>query len=149
MKNIFRKSALIVLAAAAMTGCIKVIEPQEGSADVNQVGSAPNAIQNYVDAVTRSICGKLYFGSSYAHDLGLPGMMLARDVTGQDIVFENSGTEWFSTWYQVGTGLGPQYLVCQLPWTCYYALIDNCNRVLQITGEDPTDADLRSGAGIA
>ena len=101
MKNIFRKSALIVLAAAAMTGCIKVIEPQEGTADVNQVGSAPNAIQNYVDAVTRSICGKLYFGSSYAHDLGLPGMMLARDVTGQDIVLENSGTEWFSTWYQV------------------------------------------------
>ena len=102
MKNIFRKSALIVLAAAAMTGCIKVIEPQEGTADVNQVGSAPNAIQNYVDAVTRSICGKLYFGSSYAYDLGLPGMMLARDVTGQDIVLENSGTEWFSTWYQVG-----------------------------------------------
>ena len=82
MKNIFRKSALIVLAAAAMTGCIKVIEPQEGTADVNQVGSAPNAIQNYVDAVTRSICGKLYFGSSYAYDLGLPGMMLARDVSG-------------------------------------------------------------------
>lgn len=97
MKNIFKKSALIVLAAAAMTGCIKVIEPQDGTIDVNQVGSAPNAIQNYVDAVTRSVCGKFYFGSSYAYDLGLPGMMLARDVTGQDIVLENSGTEWFST----------------------------------------------------
>lgn len=147
MKKIFKATAFVALAAVAMSGCIKEVEPQMGYADSNQVAGAPNAFDNYLSAVTRSICGKFYFGYDRPFDLGLPGMMLARDAMGQDMVIDNS--DWFSIWYQVDVQLGPRYMACQLPWTYYYAWIDNCNRVLSLAGEAPSDPKLRASAGIA
>ena len=95
MKKIFKATAFVVLAAVAMSGCIKEVEPQMGYADSNQVAGAPNAFDNYLSAVTRSICGKFYFGYDRPFDLGLPGMMLARDAMGQDMVIDNS--EWHAS----------------------------------------------------
>ena len=67
---------------------------------------------------------------------------------GQDIVLEDEGSEWFSTWYGCGTGLGPQYARSQYPWTLYYGWIKSCNNVISLAGEEPA-ADKLTGAGIA
>lgn len=67
---------------------------------------------------------------------------------GQDIAIEDTGNDWYSTWYGCGTGLGPQYLVCQIPWTYFYSWIKNCNTVISLAGDEPSE-EHKHGAGIA
>ncbi len=151
MKTIMKFSAIIASVAMLATSCIKEIDPQTSYATVDQVSKAPNAYKNYVDAITSSLVGSFVFGSSncYPYDYGYPSFFLQRDVMGQDIVLEDTGSEWYGTWYQVGTGLGPRYLVCQLPWTYYYSWIASCNTVISLSGEEPSTDETREGAGIA
>lgn len=149
-----KKTIIALLAVATVvsfaTGCIKEIEPQGATVTVKQASAAPGAYDNFVNAVTNSLTGSFtYDGSNqYPWDFGYPSFYLQRDVMGNDIVCEASGSEWYTTWYTCGTGLGPQYGVCQLPWTYYYGWIKNCNVVLSMYNANPVDEN-KVGAGIA
>ncbi len=149
MKNILKITTVLLGAAVLATGCIKEINPQTNVATQDQVAAAPGAFDNYVNAITATMCGTYQFGSNYAYDLGgYPSFMTHWACIGQDVIPGGHGSSWMSTWYGSGTGLGPQYLVCQLPWTYYYSWISNCNRVLSLTGENPAESQ-KVGAGIA
>ena len=150
MKNIARIFFITAAGAMLLSGCIKEIGPQSSSVTAEQAGSAPGSFDNFVSAITSSLAGSFtYSGSSYTpYDFGYPSFFLMRDVMGQDIVIEDHGSEWYTTWYGCGTGLGPQYAVSQLPWTYYYGWIKSCNTVLSLAGEEPSD-DKKTGVGIA
>ena len=150
MKKTIFKSATALFLTAALSGCIAETFPQEGLATEGQASEAPGVFDNFVSACTSTLVGDFTFYSdgSQPWDFGYPTFFLMRDVMGQDIAIENSSSEWYSTWYQVGTGLGPEYLNCQAPWTYYYKWINNCNIVLRQAGENPSD-EYKAGAGIA
>lgn len=150
MKNILKAFAAFALILSFSTSCIKEVFPQTSSVTVKQAAAAPGAYGNFVDAITSSLAGTFTYGgsSNYPWDFGYPSFFLQRDVMGQDMVCETSGSEWYTTWYACGTGLGPDYAVCQLPWTYYYKWIKNCNNVISMYLADKTD-DKKAGAGIA
>lgn len=149
-KSILYIAALALTTVTTLNSCIKEIDPQSSTVTKNQAANAPGAFDNFVSSLTSSLNGEFtYSGSShYPWDFGYPSFFLQRDVMGQDIAVETSGSEWYTTWYSCGTGLGPTYAVCQLPWTYYFGWIKNCNTVLSLAGEEPSD-DQKAGAGIA
>lgn len=151
--NMKNKVKIFTWAAAGlllMSGCIKEIDPQSSSVTEDQANNAPGAFSNFVAAITNSLAGSFtYSGSSqYPYDFGYPSFFLQRDVMGQDITVEDTGSEWYTTWYGCGTGLGPQYAVSQVPWTYYYGWIKSCNTVISMAGENP-EGERLTGAGIA
>lgn len=149
-----KKSLIITIislaASLAFTGCIKETQPMNSTVTVAQAAAAPGAFNNFVDAITSSLAGQFTYAGSNNRpwDFGYPSFFLQRDVMGNDIVAETSGSEWYTTWYACGTGLGPDYAVCQIPWTYYYKWIKNCNVVISMYKADPTE-DKNAGAGIA
>lgn len=142
------KLSFLLAVAAGMTlatGCIDEIEPQSSYATVDQVSEAPGVFDKYVNTVTMDIIGKtMYDGNPY--DFGYPSCLIQHDIMGQDMVCTDGS--WFSYWYTCSIGLGPQYAICQIPWTYYYVWINNCNTVLKLAGENPP-AEQIHGAGIA
>lgn len=150
MKNIIKAFLIVACTVVFATGCIQEIEPQNSSVTLSQAAKAPGAYDNFVDAVTNSLTGSFTYGGSdqYPWDFGYPSFYLQRDVMGNDIVCEDSGSEWYTTWYTCGTGLGPDYAACQIPWTYYYKWIKNCNTVLSMYNSDPAESK-KAGAGIA
>lgn len=151
MKNIKNILIAALCVVSLMTSCIEETQPQSSTITAAQAAAAPGAYQNFVNAVTSSLAGQFtYAGNSDTrpYDFGYPSFFLMRDVMGNDIVCETGGSEWYSTWYGCGTGLGPQYAVCQMPWTYYYKWIKNCNNVISLYLADPT-TDKEVGAGIA
>ena len=150
MKNIVKLFSVATAGLILMTGCIKEIDPQNSTITASQAGNAPSSFDNFVTAITNSLAGSFtYSGSSqYPYDYGYSSFFLQRDVMGQDIAVEDTGSEWYTTWYGCGTGLGPQYAVSQVPWTYYYGWIKSCNTVLSLAGEEPSE-DKKTGAGIA
>lgn len=150
MKNIVKLFSIATAGLILMTGCIKEIDPQSSTVTAGQAGNAPGSFDNFVTAITNSLAGSFtYSGSNqYPYDYGYPSFFLQRDVMGQDIAVEDTGSEWYTTWYGCGTGLGPQYAVSQVPWTYYYGWIKSCNTVLSLAGEEPSE-DKKTGAGIA
>jgi hypothetical protein len=149
MKKILLSLFVVAFLFSIATSCVKEIDPQSSTVTVEQAGNAPGSYDNFVNAVTSTLVGKFtYSGSSAAaYDYGYPSFYLMRDVQGQDMI-AGYGNNWYLTWYSCGTGLGPGYAVAQYPWTYYYGWIKNCNTVLSIAGENPTD-DKVTGAGIA
>ena len=149
-KSLVYIAALALITVTTLNSCIKEIDPQSSTVTRDQAAAAPGAFDNFVASITSSLNGDFTYGGSshYPWDFGYPSFFLQRDVMGQDIAVETSGSEWYTTWYSSGTGLGPTYAVCQLPWSYYYGWIKNCNNVLSIAGEEPTD-DQKSGVGIA
>lgn len=150
MKKLYIILTTALAASVFATSCIKETVPQTSTVTVNQAAAAPGAYNNFVDAITSSLAGQFtYSGSSNSpYDFGYPSFFIMRDVMGNDIVCETSGSEWYTNWYACGTGLGPDYAVCQLPWTYYYKWIKNCNVVISMYKADPTE-DKESGVGIA
>lgn len=112
--------------------------------------NARGAYDNLVSAITSSLNGEFtYSGSSTdPYDFGYPSFFIQRDVMGQDMVVQDSGSEWYSTWYGSFSGLAPTTGRCQVPWTYYYGWIKNCNVVLSMIEGEPT-VEQKSGAGIA
>ena len=150
-----KKFYIILTAAIASTvfatSCIKETVPQSSTVTVTQAAAAPGAYANFVDAITSSLAGQFTYGgdsNKYPYDFGYSSFFIMRDVMGNDIVAETSGSEWYTTWYACGTGLGPDYAVCQMPWTYYYKWIKNCNVVISMYKADPTE-DKEAGVGIA
>ena len=149
-KSIVYIAALALTAVTTLNSCIKEIDPQSSTVTRDQAAAAPGAFENFVASITSSLNGDFTYGgdSHYPWDFGYPSFFLQRDVMGNDIAVETSGSEWYTTWYSSGTGLGPTYAVCQLPWTYYYGWIKNCNTVLDLAGAEP-DEEHATGAGIA
>ena len=149
-KSIVYMAALVLTTVTTLNSCIKEIDPQSSTVTRDQAAAAPGAFENFVASITSSLNGDFTYGGSshYPWDFGYPSFFLQRDVMGNDIAAETSGSEWYTTWYTSGTGLGPTYAVCQLPWTYYYGWIKNCNTVLDLAGAEP-DEEHATGAGIA
>ena len=151
MKKTIKLFAVLAMSSLAFVSCEEQIDPQTSYVTGEQAGNAPGAFDNYVNTITSSLCGQFTYGgngNTYPYDFGYPSFFLQRDVMGQDIVCNTSGSEWYTTWYTSGVALGPTYAICQMPWTYYYQWIDNCNKVLNLTGSNPED-DQKVGAGIA
>lgn len=147
LKYIFAAATVVVLASS----CLKETLPQTSTVTTSQAAAAPGSFDNFVSAITSSMAGQFTYGgtsSTYPYDFGYPSFFLQRDVMGQDLVCETGGSEWYTTWYACGTGLGPDYAVCQMPWTYYFKWIKNCNTVLSLYQADPSE-DKAAGAGIA
>lgn len=151
MKNRIKLFSVAALLLALSTSCIEEIDPQTSTVTGNQAANAPGSYDNFVTAITNSLAGSFtYNGVSNAspYDYGYSSFFLMRDIMGQDIALEDHGSEHYTTWYSCGTGLGPQYAICQVPWTYYYGWIKNCNNVISLAGADPDDEKI-AGAGIA
>lgn len=149
MKKIYALTAGAAL--LMLTSCIQEFEPQGSTVTSNQAANAPGSFENFVGAITTSVAGQFTFeGSNYQqpNDFGYPSVMLRREVTGNDMVAVGGGYNWFSAWYQCAVTLAPIYLNSQYPWTYYYSGIKNCNTVISLAGEDPSD-EHKAGAGIA
>ena len=148
MKN---KILSIIAAGVLMvsaTGCIDEVVPQTNVATITQVSNAPGAYNNAVSAITSTLYGTFpLFGSSnnYPYDLGLPSLMIARDLLGQDTAYPY--INWYSYWYCVDV-LGPSYRLAQFPYSYYFKWIKSCNEVINLAGEEPEES-MRSGKGIA
>lgn len=150
MKNIAKIVFSATLCLFSFASCIDEVDPQSSTITVDQAANATGSYDNFVTAITNSLTGSFtYYGSSYAYpyDYGYPTFYLMRDLMGSDITIEG-GTDWYTTWYGCGTGLGPAYAYCQVPWTYYYGWIKSCNTVITMAGEEP-DEDKIDGAGIA
>ena len=145
------RAAIVALAGTTLTGCIEEIDPQSSTVTKEQVLNARGAYDNLVSAITSSLNGEFTYGgndSSYPYDFGYPSFFLQRDVMGQDMACEDSGSEWYTSWYSSFSGLAPTTARCQMPWTYYYGWIKNCNIVLSMLDGEPTE-DQKVGAGIA
>lgn len=146
------KKILILTAGAMMLlpSCIQEFEPQSSTVTEDQASKAPGAYENFVNGLSSSVAGQFVFnGSGYQqpNDFGYPALMLRRDATGNDMVI--TGTSgWFSPWYESSVSLAPIYLNAQYPWTYYYSQIKNCNTVLSLAGENPSEIH-KAGAGMA
>ncbi len=149
MKKIL-SNLLIGSLAFSFTGCMQEFEPQNSTVTINQAADAPGSYDNFVSSIYATWSGQFLYGgvsNTYPYDYGYTSFYIMRDVMGNDLVANYTGS-WYSTWYGCGTGLGPTYAVCQLPWTVYYSWIKDCNTVIQMAGEEP-EADRITGAGIA
>ena len=150
-KNIIKFIA-VSLMATSLTSCIKEFDAEKGYVSQKELEEAPKAFASLVDAITSNLSGEYtYSGSSqYANDWGYPSILIQNDIMGQDIVPANcSGSEWFATWYAgQAEGLGPNYALCQMPWTYYYLWIKNCNTVIAYPNGEPTESQ-KTGVGQA
>ncbi len=145
--------AALALAATSLVSCIEEIDPQSSTVTIDQAASAPNSFSKFASTVTSSLNGTPQFSSasdmsSYYFDFGYPSQMLQRDLMGQDIAYPAQAGSFFTVWYNYFDVLTPSYMACQIPWTVYYIWINNCNTVIKMAGENPSD-DQKTGAGIA
>ena len=149
MKKKILSMAIAVLTVPALTGCIEEYEPQSTTVTIDQAANAPGSFDNFVNTLTSSLGGKFTYSGSdqYPWDFGYTSFYLQRDVMGQDIALANDGS-WYSSWYTCSRALGPTYSLCQLPWTYYYGWIKNCNTVIQMAGDEPSE-EKYAGVGQA
>lgn len=154
MKRLIYKATAITLVALPMTGCLEDVVPQSNIVSKDQVADAPGSYDNFVGAITNNLCGQnLYTGffgqslTSYPYDFGYPGMILITESAGNDFVPTGANNPLIY-WYENSVGLQAGYAICQVPWTCFYIQIKNCNEVLSLAGENP-EGDKVTGAGIA
>lgn len=146
-----KKISLIYTGAALvmLSSCIQEFDPQSGTVIEDQAATAPGSYENFVSAITSNISGKFVFSDRHqANDFGYTSLYLMRGVMGNDMVPIGGDNQWFGTWYECGIGLAPIYLNCQYPWTFYYTQINNCNQVLRLAGDNPSESQI-AGVGIA
>ena len=158
MKKIFTSILLTACGLMLAVGCIEEATPSamtdsDGNVyvSVDQAMEAPGSFDNFVDAITNSLCGSFLFGgndNTYPWDYGYPSFYLVRDVMGQDIVVTSSGSEWYTAWYTSSTALQPTNGYTQMPWYYYSSWIKGCNVVIGAAGSDPKPEQL-VGLGIA
>ena len=150
MKKIFISFLAVALVAPLFTSCIEEYDPKNGSLTEEQAKNSPGYFDSAAEAITANLIGQFsYIGydDNNPWDIGYPTFFLARDVMGQDMVTPGKNN-WWIWWYSCDAGLGPNFAVCQIPWTNYYSWIDACNKLLTIYKSDPKE-DYNTGAGIA
>ncbi len=137
---------------ASFSSCIQEFEPQSNTVTIGQASSAPNSFDNFANSILTSLNGRPQFyttvSSSNYWDFGYPSQIIQRDIMGQDIAYDMNKGSNYQVWYSSHYALGPDYLMCQIPWRVYYGWINNCNTVIGMLGDEPTEAQ-KTGAGIA
>ena len=88
MKTKFMTLAAILATSALTISCIEEIQPQTSTVTVEQAANAPGSYDNFVNAITSSLCGQFTYSApdTDPYDFGYPSFFLQRDVMGQDIV---------------------------------------------------------------
>nr|WP_314697178.1 RagB/SusD family nutrient uptake outer membrane protein [uncultured Prevotella sp.] len=153
MNKIFLTVVLAALGTSVLTSCIEDVEPQADFASLDQVARAPGAFDNMVGALTTTISGKRTYAPSQhlEWDYGYTTFFLTRDVEGQDVIPAGVMNR-YTAWYNNVKYLSAGYAITQLPWTCYYMWITNCNNVIKTAGasgyKEPEESK-KAGAGIA
>lgn len=149
MKKRYLSILTLGLFLLGTTSCMDEFDPQGDVITGEQAGNAPNSYNNFVSSITSTLAGQFNYSprNKSPYDFGYTSFFLQRDVMGNDIALDFDGN-WYQGWYTCSVGLGPIYALCQLPWTCYYGWIKNCNTVLSLAGDEPEEAK-RAGAGIA
>ncbi|MCM1020677.1 MAG: RagB/SusD family nutrient uptake outer membrane protein [Muribaculum sp.] len=142
-------TAFAATALLATTGCIEEVDPMTNIVTSNQVNKAPGSFDALTDALTSPLVGQFNYwpAQMFPMDYGYPSMFLIRDVMGQDMVCNNSGS-YYGAWAFCTTSIYPKYALCQFPWTDYFQWIKNCNIVIGFAGSEP-DEDRYTGVGIA
>ena len=142
-------SAIAATVLMTTTGCIEEIDPMTNIATGDQVEQAPGSFDALTETMTSQLVGQFNYWPEqmFPMDYGYPSMFLIRDVMGQDMVCNNSGS-YYAVWAFCTTGIYPEYALCQFPWTDYNKWIKNCNVILQQAGEEPAE-DRYVGVGIA
>lgn len=143
-------SSLLLLPSALLPSCIDEFDSQSNVVTEEQVSRNEAAFSSFTMALTAPIGEGGEFGSSQEDlssdpwDFGYPAMLLARDVMGHDIVQFG----FFMYWSQCSVALGPQYLMCQVPWTYFFKFIKAANNVLALYDAAP-DESRNDGAAQA
>ncbi len=149
-KNIIKFIAASLM-VTSFTSCMKEFDVEKNYVSQEELEGAPKAFSSLVDAITSNLSGEYTYSGAdqYANDWGYPSILIQNDIMGQDIVpVDCSGSEWFSTWYSGSVALGPNYALCQMPWTYYYLWIKNCNIVIAYPKGEPND-EQKTGVGQA
>lgn len=148
--NILKFAAAALMTTSVLTSCIEEYEPQQSYASQEEMADA--TFDGLAKSITAQMSGSFIYGGSddaSPYDCGYPALMIEHDIMGQDITpYDVDGSEWFASWYSSSVALGPQYAVCQLPWTYYYKWINSANLVIKTAGENPTESQY-DGLGIA
>ena len=86
MKTKLLTLAALVATSALTVSCIEEIDPQTSTVTVEQAGNAPGSYDNFVNAITSSLCGQFtYSGSDHnPYDFGYPSFFLSHNVTLQE-----------------------------------------------------------------
>lgn len=144
-KHILTSLAGVAAVLSLTTGCVEEFEPQNATVTADQAAAAPGAYNNFVAAVTSSLAGQFTYSSSqYPFDFGYSSFFIVRDVQGHDNATRSS---WYSYWYEC-LSQAPTTAICQLPWTCYFSYINNCNTVIGMAKASGSD-DMKDGLGQA
>ena len=150
MKKIVNKIVLPVVAALAMSGCLKETFPTNG-ATAEQVGQSSSALQAMVNSIPTAM---ILYGQNYsqAWDCGYPGIMISlTSMSGDMIIGGSTGYDWFSNW-GANKALSFEYVTGYQFWFNYYSWIKTCNDVISsLSGmaEEDLNADQRAYLAIA
>lgn len=146
MTKTLKTIGLSCMLLVSAVGCIKEVEPQSSSVSGSQIQQDPAAFSKLVEGIFTPMIAR-HMVQEWIWDFAYPSLMLERDFMGQDYV---DADLFWQIWYTVHTALGSEYLGCQLPWTFYYKLINNCNNVIAMVPDYALADDVRRhGAGLA
>ena len=148
MKKIISSTLAVAFGLTMLTSCIEEYEPMNNYVSSDQAAEAPGSYTNFVGAITSSLAGQFSYWPEkmYPYDYGYLSFYQQRDVMGQDVI--PAGNNFYQSWYTCSVALGPLYAVAQVPWSCYYSWIKNCNTVISLAGAEPSE-EHKAGAGIA
>ncbi|MDE7305578.1 MAG: RagB/SusD family nutrient uptake outer membrane protein [Alistipes sp.] len=143
LKTVGLSCAVLLLAA----NCIKEVEPQNNLVSGGQIEQDPAAFSKLVKGIFTPMIANYIVMSEWPWDFAYPSLMLERDFMGQDYV---AADNFWQIWYTVHTALGAEYAGCQLPWSFYYQLINNCNTIIGMVPDYASaSTPQRHGAGLA
>ena len=142
MKNIIKTAFAIGAAAALFSGCAEDnVFPQDGSVVPEQIIQVPTALQSYTSAMDAfMIKYDVLAGASVRHwDFGYGGLMIQRDLMGQDLIIVQNYRQ-LGPWYEVN-GMGPDYVYAQMPWRWYYKQIYQANTIIEMIPDPEAVSD--------
>ena len=150
MKKITNKLILPVLAAVALSGCIKETMPTNG-ASAGQVGASSAALTAMVNSIpTGMILYAVNFNEAW--DFGYPAIMISLNAMSGDMVIGGeNGYNWFQNWHG-NLYLSEEYVTGYQFWYNYYSWIKSCNDVISSLSAVPAESwndEQRAFCGIA
>lgn len=134
MKKVILKSKILIFLAAATVlcgSCIKENFPTNAVTQ-DQVDKNPNSMEYLVNGMNVWMAQVFTMGNSGLHyDFGYPGLCIAMDRTGQDLVDPNNDNyDHFPSWSQISY-LDPDRYQSYFFWNFFYTLIAKANIVLR------------------
>lgn len=133
MKSIIKKLCILCLIIPTLTGCLEETFPTSSTATVDQVSGSDAALGAMTNSITKEM---LRMGASNDNcGFGYPSMMMWFDVALQDMPVYNTQYNYFNM-YMCNTSYLGSYVWQQDVWTFYYALVRDCNLLIDAVDED-------------